>query len=159
MWFINLVSSKPVNREIYDALTLLQHRGQDASGIVTWDEHGLHARKSNGFIRDVFHQRHMNLLTGNVGMGHVRYPTAGSSNLSEAQPLRKFSFSDMSRSQWKFNKIHDQLAKSLMIEDRRHLNTKSDLEVILNVFAHELQKKTDGEITASSIFEQLEAVH
>ena len=103
---VGIVSSKPVNREIYDALTLLQHRGQDASGIVTWDEHGLHARKSNGLIRDVFHQRHMNLLTGNVGMGHVRYPTAGSSNLSEAQPFYVNSpFGICLRSQWKFNKL------------------------------------------------------
>ncbi len=140
---VGIVSSKPVNREIYDALTLLQHRGQDASGIVTWDEQGLHARKSNGLIRDVFHQRHMNLLTGNVGMGHVRYPTAGSSNLSEAQPFYVNSPFGICLAHNGNLTNYDQLAKSLMIEDRRHLNTKSDSEVILNVFAHELQKRLD----------------
>ena len=156
---VGIVSSKPVNREIYDALTLLQHRGQDASGIVTWDEHGLHARKSNGLIRDVFHQRHMNLLTGNVGMGHVRYPTAGSSNLSEAQPFYVNSPFGICLAHNGNLTNYDKLAKSLMIEDRRHLNTKSDSEVILNVFAHELQKRLDGEITAKSIFEAIEALH
>ena len=156
---VGIVSSKPVNREIYDALTLLQHRGQDASGIVTWDEQGLHARKSNGLIRDVFHQRHMNLLTGNVGMGHVRYPTAGSSNLSEAQPFYVNSPFGICLAHNGNLTNYDQLAKSLMIEDRRHLNTKSDSEVILNVFAHELQKRLDGEITARSIFGAIEAVH
>ena len=156
---VGIVSSKPVNREIYDALTLLQHRGQDASGIVTWDEQGLHARKSNGLIRDVFHQRHMNLLTGNVGMGHVRYPTAGSSNLSEAQPFYVNSPFGICLAHNGNLTNYDQLAKSLMIEDRRHLNTKSDSEVILNVFAHELQKRLDGEITAKSIFGAIEAVH
>ena len=156
---VGIVSSKPVNREIYDALTLLQHRGQDASGIVTWDEHGLHARKSNGLIRDVFHQRHMNLLTGNVGMGHVRYPTAGSSDLSEAQPFYVNSPFGICLAHNGNLTNYDQLAKSLMIEDRRHLNTKSDSEVILNVFAHELQKRLDNEITAKIIFEAIEAVH
>ena len=156
---VGIVSSKPVNREIYDALTLLQHRGQDASGIVTWDEQGLHARKSNGLIRDVFHQRHMNLLTGNVGMGHVRYPTAGSSNLSEAQPFYVNSPFGICLAHNGNLTNYDQLAKSLMTEDRRHLNTKSDSEVILNVFAHELQKRLDGEITAKSIFGAIEAVH
>ena len=156
---VGIVSSKPVNREIYDALTLLQHRGQDASGIVTWDEQGLHARKSNGLIRDVFHQRHMNLLTGNVGMGHVRYPTAGSSNLSEAQPFYVNSPFGICLAHNGNLTNYDQLAKSLMIEDRRHLSTQSDSEVILNVFAHELQKRLDGEITAKSIFGAIEAVH
>ena len=156
---VGIVSSKPVNREIYDALTLLQHRGQDASGIVTWDEYGLHARKSNGLIRDVFHQRHMNLLTGNVGMGHVRYPTAGSSDLSEAQPFYVNSPFGICLAHNGNLTNYDQLAKSLMIEDRRHLNTQSDSEVILNVFAHELQKRLDNEITAKIIFEAIEAVH
>tara|TARA_Y100000590_G_C15742241_1_gene1020675 strand:+ start:87 stop:1613 length:1527 start_codon:yes stop_codon:yes gene_type:complete len=156
---VGIVSSKPVNHEIYDALTLLQHRGQDASGIVTWDEQGLHARKSNGLIRDVFHQRHMNLLTGNVGMGHVRYPTAGSSNLSEAQPFYVNSPFGICLAHNGNLTNYDQLAESLTREDRRHLNTQSDSEVILNVFAHELQKTLKGEITTESIYSAIEAVH
>src|SRR5690606_41233943 len=84
---VGIVGKKPVNQAIYDALTVLQHRGQDAAGIVTWGEEGLQTRKSNGLVRDVFHQRHMLRLTGNVGIGHVRYPTAGGAQASEAPPL------------------------------------------------------------------------
>ena len=73
---VGIVSNQPVNQSIYDALTVLQHRGQDAAGIVTWSEDGVHERKSNGFVRDVFHSRHMRELKGNIGIGHVRYPTA-----------------------------------------------------------------------------------
>tara|TARA_Y100000591_G_scaffold285356_1_gene267577 strand:+ start:1 stop:1350 length:1350 start_codon:yes stop_codon:yes gene_type:complete len=101
----------------------------------------------------------MNLLTGNVGMGHVRYPTAGSSDLSEAQPFYVNSPFGICLAHNGNLTNYDQLAKSLMTEDRRHLNTQSDSEVILNVFAHELQKRLDGAITANSIFGAIEAVH
>ena len=84
---VGIVGKRPVNQGIYDALTVLQHRGQDAAGIVTCSDDGLHVRKSNGLVRDVFQQRHMLRLKGNIGMGHVRYPTAGSSKSSEAQPF------------------------------------------------------------------------
>jgi amidophosphoribosyltransferase len=85
---VGIVSADSVNQAVYDALTVMQHRGQDAAGIVTWsDEHGLKKRKSNGLVRDVFRSRHMERLTGNVGIGHVRYPTAGGSKSSEAQPF------------------------------------------------------------------------
>ena len=84
---VGMVAKRPVNQAIYDALTVLQHRGQDAAGIATCGNDGLHVRKKNGLVRDVFHQRHMMRLTGNVGMGHVRYPTAGGPQSAEAQPF------------------------------------------------------------------------
>ena len=84
---VGIVSKQPVNRALFDALTVMQHRGQDAAGAVTWSEDGLHQRKSNGLVRDVFRQRHMLRLAGNVGIGHVRYPTAGGAKSSEAQPF------------------------------------------------------------------------
>ena len=80
---VGIVGKSPVNQSIYDALTVLQHRGQDAAGIVTWGEDGLRERKSNGLVRDVFYTRHMAELTGNVGIGHIRYPTAGGARASE----------------------------------------------------------------------------
>ncbi len=82
---VGIVGKAPVNQSIYDALTVLQHRGQDAAGIVTYGEDGLKVRKSNGLVRDVFRHRHMLRLSGNVGLGHIRYPTAGTSRSSEAR--------------------------------------------------------------------------
>ncbi len=84
---VGVLSHKPVNQEIYDALTVLQHRGQDAAGMVTSDGASLNLRKGNGLVRDVFRQQHMQRLLGRVGIGHVRYPTAGSSSSAEAQPM------------------------------------------------------------------------
>ena len=84
---VGIVGQSPVNQAIYDALTNLQHRGQDAAGIMTEQSGQLHLRKSNGLVRDVFEQDHMLRLRGNLGIGHVRYPTAGSASLSEAQPF------------------------------------------------------------------------
>jgi amidophosphoribosyltransferase len=82
-----IVGTSAVNQRLYDALTVLQHRGQDAAGIMTDDSGRLRVRKSNGLVRDVFQERHMIKLAGNVGLGHVRYPTAGSATVSEAQPF------------------------------------------------------------------------
>ncbi|MGD8380491.1 MAG: amidophosphoribosyltransferase, partial [Gammaproteobacteria bacterium] len=84
---VGIVGRSPVNQALYDALTVLQHRGQDAAGIMTWAGGRFHLRKGNGLVRDVFHQRHMLRLQGEMGIGHCRYPTAGSSSSSEAQPL------------------------------------------------------------------------
>ena len=84
---VGLFGQSSVNQDIYDALTVLQHRGQDAAGIVTEEDGKFYLRKSNGLVRDVFHTRHMRSLRGNIGIGHVRYPTAGSSSCAEAQPL------------------------------------------------------------------------
>jgi amidophosphoribosyltransferase len=154
-----MVGHGPVNQAIYDALTVLQHRGQDAAGIVTWGDAGLQARKDNGLVRDVFHQRHMLRLTGNVGLGHVRYPTAGGSKAAEAQPFYVNSPFGICLAHNGNLTNFDELAELLTCEDRRHLNTGSDSEVLLNVFAHELQSRTNGRLTPHQIFDAVEAVH
>ena len=156
---VGIISNKPVNQDIYDALTLLQHRGQDAAGIITWDENGLHARKSNGLIRDVFDQNHMEKLEGNVGMGHVRYPTAGGAKSSEAQPFYVNSPYGICLAHNGNLTNYDELAELLRTKDRRHLNTRSDSEVLLNVFAHELQSRANGKPTAENIFDAVDALH
>ena len=156
---VGIVGKDSVNQSIYDALTVLQHRGQDAAGIVTWGEDGLKSRKSNGLVRDVFQQRHMLRLSGNVGIGHIRYPTAGSARSSEAQPFYVNSPYGICLAHNGNLTNNDELTEHLTREDRRHLNTGSDSEVLLNVFAHELQKRTDGEPTAEQIFDTVDAVH
>jgi amidophosphoribosyltransferase len=156
---VGIVGKKPVNQSIYDALTVLQHRGQDAAGIVTWGEDGLRVRKSNGLVRDVFAHRHMLRLSGNVGIGHIRYPTAGSSRSSEAQPFYVNSPYGICLAHNGNLTNHDALTENLTRTDHRHLSTGSDSEVLLNVFAHELQKRTAGELTPSQIFESVDAVH
>jgi len=156
---VGIVGKSPVNQSIYDALTVLQHRGQDAAGIVTWSEEGLHTRKSNGLVSDVFRTRHMLRLKGNVGMGHIRYPTAGGAASSEAQPFYVNSPYGICLAHNGNLTNHATLANLLAREDRRHLNTRSDSEVLLNVFAHELQERTNGRPTPDQIFDTVEAVH
>ena len=156
---VGIVGKKPVNQAIYDALTVLQHRGQDAAGIVTWGEHGLNVRKSNGLVRDVFRTRHMLRLTGNVGMGHIRYPTAGGAQSSEAQPFYVNSPYGICLAHNGNLTNYRTLADRLSREDHRHLNTSSDSEVLLNVFAHELQVRASGRPTPDQIFDAVEAVH
>ncbi len=156
---VGIVGKGPVNQAIYDALTVLQHRGQDAAGIVTWGEDGLNVRKSNGLVRDVFHQRHMLRLTGNVGIGHVRYPTAGGARSAEAQPFYVNSpYGICLAHNGNLTNSHE-LSQLLIRDDRRHLNTGSDSEVLLNVFAHELQNRINGKPTAEQIFDAVAAVH
>jgi amidophosphoribosyltransferase len=145
---------------LYNALTVLQHRGQDAAGIVTWsEEHGLKQRKSNGLVRDVFRQRHMDRLKGHVGIGHVRYPTAGGAKSSEAQPFYVNSPYGICLAHNGNLTNYDELADLLIREDRRHLATNSDSEVLLNVFAHELQNRVNGSPTPENVFDAVEAVH
>jgi amidophosphoribosyltransferase len=157
---VGIVSTQPVNQALYNALTVLQHRGQDAAGIVTWgEEHGMKQRKSNGLVRDVFRSRHMMRLKGNVGIGHVRYPTAGGSKSSEAQPFYVNSPYGICLAHNGNLTNYDELADMLIREDRRHLATNSDSEVLLNVFAHELQTRVNGKPTPENIFDAVEAVH
>ncbi len=157
---VGIVSAEPVNTAIYDALTVMQHRGQDAAGITTWsDEYGLKSRKSNGLVRDVFRSRHMMRLKGNVGIGHVRYPTAGGSKSSEAQPFYVNSPYGICLAHNGNLTNHDELADLLIREDRRHLSTNSDSEVLLNVLAHELQMRVNGRPTPENVFDSIEAVH
>jgi amidophosphoribosyltransferase len=155
---VGMVSAQGVNEQIYDALTALQHRGQDAAGIATSDGSKLHLKKGNGLVRDVFDQESMGALQGNVGIGHVRYPTAGSASSAEAQPLYV-------NSPWGITLAHNgnltnvaSLKADLYRTDLRHLNTDSDSEVLLNVFAHELQKG-ERPATAETIFEAVTGVH
>jgi len=156
---VGMVGKRPVNQAIYDALTVMQHRGQDAAGIVTSSDEGLHVRKSNGLVRDVFHQRHMLRLKGNIGIGHIRYPTAGSSKSAEAQPFYVNSPYGICLAHNGNLTNHDELAGHLRREDRRHLSTGSDSEVLLNVFAHELQSRANGRPQADQVFEAVESVH
>lgn len=124
---------------IFDGLTVLQHRGQDAAGMVTSDKTRLHLRKDNGLVRDVFQQHHMMELSGNVGIGHVRYPTAGSSSCAEAQPLyTNYPYGICVAHNGNLTNT-DVLSKQL-IQHQRHVNTDSDSEVLLNVFAESLTK-------------------
>ena len=157
---VGIVSKQPVNQALYNALTVLQHRGQDAAGIVTWgEEHGLKQRKSNGLVRDVFRSRHMMRLTGHVGIGHVRYPTAGGSKACEAQPFYVNSPYGICLAHNGNLTNYDELAELLIRDDRRHLATNSDSEVLLNVLAHELQTRVNGRPTADNIFDAVEALH
>jgi amidophosphoribosyltransferase len=156
---VGIVAHGPVNQAIYDALTVLQHRGQDAAGIATWDEKGLNVRKKNGLVRDVFQHRHMLRLSGNSGIGHIRYPTAGSSKSSESQPFYVNSPYGICLAHNGNITNHDELTDLLTREDRRHLNTGSDSEVLLNVFAHDLQSRTSGRPTPDQVFDAIEAVH
>ncbi len=156
---VGIVARQAVNQAIYDALTVLQHRGQDAAGIVTSNEQGLHVRKGNGLVRDVFHQRHMLRLAGNTGMGHVRYPTAGGAQSSEAQPFYVNSPYGICLAHNGNLTNYDELAEHLTVQDRRHLSTSSDSEVLLNVFAHELHTRANGKPTPEQVFAAVAAVH
>jgi len=154
------VSSKgPVNQAIYDGLLVLQHRGQDAAGILTCDGSRVYLRKDNGLVRDVFQQRHMASLKGNMGVGHVRYPTAGCDSPAEAQPFFVNSPFGLALAHNGNLTNVDQLRDELYREDLRHLNTGSDSEVLLNVFAHELQAVAKLKLMPEHVFRAVSAVH
>lgn len=158
---VGIVAKNYVNQAIYDGLTVLQHRGQDAAGIVTCDGNRLYLRKSNGMVRDVFHTRHMLNLKGNMGIGHVRYPTAGCSSSAEAQPFYVNSPYGITLAH-NGNLINcGELKQDLMSEDLRHLNTDSDSEVLLNILAHELQNigKQRKQLVADDIFRAVKRLH
>jgi amidophosphoribosyltransferase len=156
---VGIVGFSPVNQQIYDALTVLQHRGQDAAGIMTAHEGELFLRKDNGLVRDVFQQRHMLQLKGNVGIGHVRYPTAGCDSSAEAQPFYVNAPYGICLAHNGNLTNAAQLADVLIREDRRHLNTSSDSEVLLNVLASELQRFGTPRASASDIFAAVSAVY
>jgi len=154
-----IVSHQNVNQDLYDALTILQHRGQDAAGIVTCENGRLHLRKDNGLTRDVFSTEQMMKLRGKMGIAHARYPTAGSSSSSEAQPFYVNSPFGITLAHNGNLTNTEQLKKELFIEDQRHLNTNSDSEVLLNVFAHELQQLGKLNLDKSDLFKAVEGVH
>ena len=156
---VGIVGKGPVNQSLYDALLVLQHRGQDAAGIVTCEGEKLHLRKDNGLVRDVFHTRHMIELRGKMGIGHVRYPTAGLSSSAEAQPFYVNSPYGIVLAH-NGNLINaEELKRDLFVEDLRHLNTESDSEILLNIFAHELQVKGKLRIDAQDMFRAVKGVH
>ena len=159
---VGVVSNAPVNQLIYDALLLLQHRGQDAAGIVTQQERKFFMHKAKGMVRDVFRTRNMRALPGHCGLGQVRYPTAGNAySEEEAQPFyvnAPFGLVLVHNG----NLTNAQALKSeLFSSDHRHINTDSDSEVLLNVFAHELDRATrsGGPLQPEQVFEAVAAVH
>ncbi len=157
---IGLVCKSNVNQSIYDGLMVLQHRGQDAAGIMTSADNRLYLRKANGLVSDVFKTSHMISLQGHCGIGHVRYPTAGcSSASSEAQPFYVNSPYGIALAHNGNLTNAEQLKEELFLADRRHINTDSDSEVLLNVLAHELQKADRVRIDESDIFEAVRGVH
>ena len=137
---VGIVSSSPVNQQVYDALALLQHRGQDSTGIATSDENTLHIHKSKGQVREGYRTRDMRSLLGTIGLGHVRYATRGNAKKEqEAQPFYV-------NAPYGIVLVHNgnltntrELAQELLEKDRRHLNTTSDTEMLVNVLASELQ--------------------
>ncbi|MBU5692241.1 amidophosphoribosyltransferase [Vibrio cholerae] len=155
---VGIVGTTPVNQSIYDALTVLQHRGQDAAGICTIESNRFRLRKANGLVRDVFEAKHMQRLQGNVGIGHVRYPTAGSSSASEAQPFYVNSPFGITLAHNGNLTNANQVRQKLFEKDRRHVNTTSDSEVLLNVLAHEIDT-VKGNVTADDVFRAISNVH
>ncbi|HEU0230336.1 MAG TPA: amidophosphoribosyltransferase [Burkholderiaceae bacterium] len=158
---VGVVGNSPVNQLIYDSLLLLQHRGQDAAGIATSHDDFFNMHKAHGLVRDVFRTRNMRSLPGNSGLGQVRYPTAGSSvNVAEAQPFyvnAPFGITFVHNgnlTNWR------ELREELFKIDRRHINTNSDSEVLLNVFAHELQLASTGvSLDEKAVYAAVAAVH
>lgn len=156
---VGIVGVSPVNQSIYDALTVLQHRGQDAAGILTLHQQRFRLRKANGLVKDVFEAKHMQRLKGNVGIGHVRYPTAGSSSASEAQPFYVNSPYGLALAH-NGNLINAaEIKEALLVKARRHVNTTSDSEVLLNVLAHQLEISTVAKFSAADIFAAIREVH
>ena len=156
---VGIVGKHPVNQFLYDALLVLQHRGQDAAGIVTSHGERLHMRKDTGLTRDVFRTRHMLQLRGNMGVGHVRYPTAGASCSAEAQPFYVNSPYGIVLAHNGNLTNAEELTRDIFVDDLRHINTESDSEILLNVFAHELQVQNKLRIDENDIFRAVEGVH
>ena len=157
---VGISSETNVAGEIYDSLLMLQHRGQDAAGMVVCDKSDkLNSRKSMGYVRDVFGQRHMEKLIGNYGIGHVRYPTAGGNGKEFAQPMYVNSPYGISIAHNGNLTNAKQLGNELFHAEMRHLQTDSDSEVLLNVFAHELAKQREIYPTAKNIFKAVRKTH
>ncbi len=158
---VGISGVSPVNQLVYDALLLLQHRGQDAAGIATSKDDHFSMFKAHGLVRDVFRTRNMRSLPGNCGIGQVRYPTAGSSDsIDEAQPFYVNAPFGITFAHNGNLTNPDELREQLFRIDRRHINTNSDSEVLLNVFAHELQLASDKKLSPQEmIFTAIRALH
>lgn len=156
---VGLLSEASVNGLLYEALCIIQHRGQDAAGMTTANEKGVHTYKGNGLVRDVLPPKRLSKLPGNVGLGHVRYPTAGTQRKEESQPFYV-------NSPYGLSLVHngnltntESLRKALIEKDLRHLNTQSDSEVLLNVIAHELSQTATADFVPQQLFQALEKVY
>lgn len=156
---VGLLAKSSVNGVLYNALSILQHRGQDAAGIVTSDNLNLYTCKGNGLVRDVLKPEQLSILAGHIGLGHVRYPTAGTQRGEESQPFYV-------NSPYGLCLVHngnlvntDELRKELIEKDLRHLNTQSDSEVLLNVIAHELSLTAGVSFKVEEVFKALETVY
>lgn len=156
---VGIVGKTPVGQALYDGLTVLQHRGQDAAGIVTIHDNTFRLRKGNGLVKDVFHTRHMLRLQGNIGIGHIRYPTAGTSSSSEAQPFYANSPFGIALAHNGNLTNAEELKQWLNTKARRHVNTTSDSELLLNILGHELQNTDRHELDPSDIFSAISNVH
>jgi amidophosphoribosyltransferase len=156
---IGIVGTAEVASSLYDGLTVLQHRGQDAAGIATVDGARLQLHKGNGLVRDVFNQPGVRTLHGRIGIGHCRYPTAGSDGTDEAQPFYVNSPYGIAFAH-NGNLVNtEQLRREMFEDDRRHINTDSDSEVLLNVLAHELQLNDRNALTPDQLFKAVAGVH
>ena len=158
---VGIVSSSPVNQQVYDALALLQHRGQDSTGIATSDGSIIHMQKAKGQVREAYRTRDMRSLLGTMGLGHVRYATRGDANKEqEAQPFYV-------NAPYGIVLVHNgnltntrELTEELFHIDRRHLNTNSDTELLVNVLAHELQEQVRGpDLDPDQVFDAIERLH
>ncbi len=156
---VGISATVNVNQLLFDALTVLQHRGQDAAGMVTLDDGRFFLRKDNGLVKDVFRTRHMKRLSGTSGLGHVRYPTAGTSSSAEAQPFYVNSPYGIALAHNGNLTNADDIKQSLYESDLRHINTHSDSEILLNVFAHELAKEGRHKPLAEDIFNAITGVY
>ncbi len=156
---IGMVAKSAVNQALYDGLTVLQHRGQDAAGIMTYDQGRLHLRKDNGLVRDVFSAQDMMQLQGHMGIGHCRYPTAGCSSSAEAQPFYVNSPYGISLAHNGNLTNADAIKRDLFLEDLRHINTRSDSEILLNVFAHQLGELGKLRVDETDIFGAVSGIH
>ena len=158
---VGIVSSSPVNQQVYDSLALLQHRGQDSTGIATADGSIIHMHKAKGQVREAYRTRDMRTLLGTMGLGHVRYATRGDAEKEqEAQPFYV-------NAPYGIVLVHNgnltntrELSDQLFRVDRRHLNTSSDTELLVNVLAHELQSQVRGtDLDPDQIFDAIETLH
>ena len=158
---LGVVATSPVNQLLYDGLQVLQHRGQDAAGIATSEGGRFHMHKGSGLVRDVFRTRNMRSLVGQWGIGHCRYPTAGSAyNPAEAQPFYVNSPFGLMLAHNGNLTNSDQLKQDMFLQDLRHMNTNSDSEILLNVLAHELQAaSTQYQVDAETIFKAVAGVY
>jgi amidophosphoribosyltransferase len=154
-----IVAHSAVNLDLYESLSVMQHRGQDAAGITTCENGRFYMKRGNGLVRDVFYKKHMERLPGKMGIAHARYPTAGTSSSAEAQPLYVNSPYGIALAHNGNLTNADELKEDLFQSDLRHLNTDSDSEALLNIFAHELQLNARPQFNVDDLFTAVSAIH